>query len=67
MNTVSADEYVTNHAWRDGTRRPDTIDEIADQFERPGSGASAFWVDVLAGRAARDARLAPGHPERRAG
>jgi hypothetical protein len=60
------DDYVTNAAWRAGTARADTIDEIADQFERP-SGADAFWNDVTVRRAAREMALAPRRIERRAG
>ena len=58
--------YVTNEAWRRRAVRADAIDEIADQFERPAPGAHAFWVDLLAQRAARDARITP-RSGRRAG
>ena len=36
------DEYVTNDAWVRTVGRPDAIDDVADQFERP-SGAARFW------------------------
>jgi hypothetical protein len=61
-----ADDYVTNDAWLRNATRPDSIDEIADQFERP-SGSSAFWTDVSVRRAERSMRLAPRTIERRAG
>jgi hypothetical protein len=59
------DDYVTNDAWNTAAR-PDTIDEIADEFERP-SGATAFWSDIGVRRAQRDMRLDPRPIERRAG
>ena len=44
---MSDDSYVTNSAWRANDARPDTIDEIADQFERPApSGLESFWARV---------------------
>ena len=61
------DDYVTNAAWLANPSRPDTIDEIADQFERTRPGAEAFWTDVQTQRAAREARIAPRHIQRRAG
>ena len=37
--------YVTNDSWLRVTGRPDAIDEIADQFERPApQGSAAFWT-----------------------
>jgi hypothetical protein len=42
---VSEQEYVTNDAWLRQVGRPDAIDEIADQFERPvARGVEAFWT-----------------------
>jgi hypothetical protein len=40
-----SDDYVSNAAWVRPAGRPDAIDEVADQFERPvaGSGSTAFW------------------------
>ncbi|HZC69097.1 MAG TPA: hypothetical protein VE442_00240 [Jatrophihabitans sp.] len=36
--------YVTHAAWVRQVGRPDLIDEVADQFERPaGDGAESFW------------------------
>jgi hypothetical protein len=52
------DDYVTNDAWRANPSRDETIDEIADQFERRREGAAAFWDDV---------RSRARYPERRAG
>ena len=63
---MTSDEYVSNAGWLATTARPDTIDEIADQFERP-SGAGTFWSDIMARRTERDIRLAPRVMERRAG
>jgi hypothetical protein len=42
-----ADEtYVTNDAWVHQLGRPDLIDEVADQFERPvASGVESFWSE----------------------
>jgi hypothetical protein len=39
------EDYVSNAAWVRPAGRPDTIDEVADQYERPvaGSGSIAFW------------------------
>jgi hypothetical protein len=62
------DLYVTNSAWVSAAARSDTIDEVADQFERPGSAeAETFWNEVSLRRAVREARLAPRLIERRAG
>ncbi|MDT4926358.1 MAG: hypothetical protein QOG01_4071 [Pseudonocardiales bacterium] len=42
---MSEHEYVTNDAWLRQVGRPDAIDEIADQFERPvARGVEAFWT-----------------------
>ena len=39
-----SDDYVTNTAWVRPAGRPDAIDEVADQFERPAApGPEAFW------------------------
>ena len=67
------EDYVSNDAWLVGRGRPDAIDEIADQFERPATsgaatgGAAAFWDDMSSRRVQREMRLAPRHFERRAG
>jgi hypothetical protein len=60
------DDYVTNGAWLTKAARPGTIDEIADEFERP-SGSDAFWSDISLRRVERTLRLAPRTIERRAG
>jgi hypothetical protein len=39
------DDYVTNGAWLSNPARDETIDEVADQFERR-EGAVAFWNEV---------------------
>ena len=57
------EEYVDQGAWRDPAGRPDVIDEIADQFERPG--AAEFWSRGAAARAWPP--HSPGWVERRAG
>ena len=64
---MTDDSYVTNDAWLTHAARPDTIDEIADQFERREDGAISFWTEVTSRRAAREASLAPRFAERRAG
>jgi hypothetical protein len=70
-----ADEsYVTNAAWVRQVGRPDLIDDVADQFERPvARGMESFWSQHQATRR-RGARGWRGldriHPrslERRAG
>jgi hypothetical protein len=33
---MSDDTYVTNAAWLRPVGRPDLVDDVADQFERPG-------------------------------
>ena len=44
MSERHDDDYVTNSAWVRLVGRPDVIDEIADQFERPVAvGMTAFW------------------------
>jgi hypothetical protein len=36
--------YVTNAAWVRHVGRPDAVDDVADQFERPvAPGMTAFW------------------------
>ena len=42
---MTDDTYVTHANWLRHGGRPDLIDEVADQFERPVSdGAQAFWT-----------------------
>jgi hypothetical protein len=48
------EDYVTNDAWLANPSRDETIDEIADQFERRHEGAAAFWDDVRGRRATED-------------
>jgi hypothetical protein len=42
---MAGEQYVTNDAWVRSLGRPDAIDEIADQFERPVAavGMESFW------------------------
>jgi hypothetical protein len=42
---MDQNEYVTNDAWVRSVGRPDAIDDIADQFERPvpAVGMESFW------------------------
>ena len=41
---MTDNSYVTNSAWVRQVGRPDAIDEVADQFERPAEdGRAAFW------------------------
>jgi hypothetical protein len=42
---MAEEQYVTNDAWVRCVGRPDAIDEIADQFERPvpAPGMESFW------------------------
>ena len=62
------DDYVSNDAWLVKAARPDTIDEIADEFERP-----SWAVEQRSGRTSACAapsailRLARRTIERRAG
>jgi hypothetical protein len=67
---MSEDGYVTKDAWLNTGGRPDTIDDIADQFERP-SGAGAYWssLELRRGAAIREtaASFVPRLIERRAG
>jgi hypothetical protein len=51
MTTEPAnDDYVTQAAWHAPAARPDAIDEVADQFERPAAaGAQQFWAPGEAG------------------
>lgn len=71
-----ADEtYVTNAAWLRQVGRPDLIDEVADQFERPAAiGMESFWSREQNRRWPRASRgwrsldrLHPRSLERRAG
>ena len=56
MRTVAADEtWVTRSAWVRTLGRPDAIDEIADQFERPSDPPSAAPEAAWSG---------PGWPQR---
>jgi hypothetical protein len=65
---MTDESYVTNDAWLSIAERKDTIDEIADQFERPvACGAAAFWDDVTVRRVVRETSLVPRTVERRAG
>jgi hypothetical protein len=41
---MSDETYVTNDAWLRTAGRPGSIDEVADQFERP-AGEAAFWSE----------------------
>jgi hypothetical protein len=37
--------YVSNTAWVRPAGRPDAVDDVADQFERPvAEGMIAFWA-----------------------
>ena len=49
---MSESEYVTNESWVQQAGRPDLIDEVADQFERPlapaATGSQAFWSEAEA-------------------
>ena len=39
-----SEDYVSNAAWVRPAGRPDAIDVVADQFERPAEpGPEAFW------------------------
>ena len=60
-------EYVTNAAWLRTTGRPDSIDEVADQFERPTRGAEEFWTSGTTVAWPRTPRAWVDAPERRAG
>jgi hypothetical protein len=40
---MTDETYVTNEAWLRPAGRPDLIDDVADQFERPAAGAAGFW------------------------
>ena len=40
-------DYVTNESWLGSSRRPDAIDDVADQFERvEPTGLESFWAAV---------------------
>jgi hypothetical protein len=42
---MAEQEYVTNDAWLRTVGRPDLVDEVADQFERPvAAGLESFWT-----------------------
>ena len=71
-----ADEnYVTSAAWIREVGRPDLIDDVADQFERPvAHGMESFWSDYESTRWPRSSRgwrtmdrMHPRTIERRAG
>jgi hypothetical protein len=72
-----ADEtYVTNGAWVRQVGRPDLIDDVADQYERPApaQGMESFWSRYEATRWPRSSagwrsmdRLHARTVERRAG
>ncbi|WP_375476711.1 hypothetical protein [uncultured Jatrophihabitans sp.] len=41
---MSDSDYVTNDGWVRQVCRPDAIDDVADQFERPvATAAKSFW------------------------
>jgi hypothetical protein len=41
---MSDETYVSSSAWLRQIGRPDHVDEIADQFERPvAQGMESFW------------------------
>jgi hypothetical protein len=41
---MAEQQYVTNDAWVRSVGRPDAIDDVADQFERPvAAGMESFW------------------------
>jgi hypothetical protein len=72
---MSDQEYVTNDAWLRQAGRPDLVDEVADQFERPVAvGMQSFWSAQPPARWPRGSRgwrsagrLHPRALERRAG
>lgn len=72
---MTDDSYVTNSAWVRQIGRPDAIDEVADQFERPvPDGKAEFWTGGSAARWPHSSggwrsmdRLHSRAPERRAG
>jgi hypothetical protein len=71
---MAEEQYVTNGAWVRAVGRPDAIDEIADQFERPvAAGMESFWSREQAsrlneGRGRRSLQwMSPRPMERRAG
>ena len=54
---MTDDNYVTNSAWVRPAGRPDAIDEVADQFERPvDAGMTSFWTGDAAARWPRSSR-----------
>jgi len=51
MSEDYVSSYVSNAAWVRPAGRPDAIDEVADQFERPAeAGPEAFWTADTASR-----------------
>ena len=41
---MANERYVTKNAWIRQIGRPDAIDDVADQFERPvATGMESFW------------------------
>jgi hypothetical protein len=48
---MSDETYVTNDSWVQRAGRPDVIDDVADQFERPvATDGVSFWsTDADAG------------------
>lgn len=50
---AASDDYVTNHAWVRTVGRPDAIDDIADQFERPAAATQPASSTGGTDRAAR--------------
>jgi hypothetical protein len=72
---MAEQEYVTNDAWLRSVGRPDLVDDIADQFERPMElGPESFWAADAGARWPRSSkgwrsmeRLHPRAAERRVG
>ncbi len=66
----SDDSYVTNGAWLRQVGRPDLVDDIADQFERPVAAAAADQEVAWPRRSRGWRSMEPAHThplERRAG
>lgn len=54
---MAESEYVTNDAWLRSVGRPDLVDEVADQFERPvANGMQSYWTSHQAVRWPRASR-----------
>jgi hypothetical protein len=54
---MAAQEYVTNDAWLRAVGRPDAVDTVADQFERPVAvGMESFWSREQQARRQRSTR-----------